>query len=50
MVDEYRITRNESIKNDAIALARELKEFMFNKGNYHIESGKVSEILLTLNK
>lgn len=50
MVDEYRITRNESIKNDTIALARELKEFMFNKGNYHIESGKVSEILLTLNK
>ncbi len=50
MVDEYRITRNESLKNDVIALAKELNEFMFNKGNYHIESGEVFQILLTLNK
>ena len=50
MVAEYKINKNENLKQDIECLARELKEFMFGKGNYHIESGKVSDILSTMHR
>ena len=49
MATEYKINKDENLKQDIEYLARELKNFMFNKGNYHIESGKVSDIMLSLN-
>lgn len=49
MATKYKITKDENLKQDIEYLARELKNFMFNKGNYHIESGKVSDIMLNLN-
>lgn len=49
MATEYKITKDKNLKQNIEYLARELKDFMFNKGNYHIESGKVSDIILNLN-
>lgn len=50
MVEEYKITKDEDLKQNIEYLAKELKSFMFNKGNYHIESGKVSDILSAMHR